>query len=195
LKLDISRYKWAILGLTIGVLLIVSAVAYYAMDYAAEESIDWEVTLVGINGEQRLLDYDEIRNLPHQDARGGFLTSVGVKYGPYDIRGVLLQNLCDLVGGIPDNAGVDVSAPDGYSMVFSHDQIYSGNFLTYDPVTLHETPHEAQKVLLTYEWNGKSIPHNDGGPLRLVIVSSEALLTEGHNWVSWVDRIEVINLG
>jgi DMSO/TMAO reductase YedYZ molybdopterin-dependent catalytic subunit len=189
-----KQNKWAILGLTVGVLLIVSAVAYYILDYAAEEPIDWEVTLVGITSEQRMLSYEEIRNLPYQEARGGFLTSVGVKYGPYDVRGVLLQDLCNLVGGIANNSGVAVSAPDGYSMVFSHDQIYSGNFVTYDPVTLREMPHEAQMVLLTYEWNGKTIPHNDGGPLRLVIVSSEALLTEGHNWVSWVNKIEVISL-
>jgi DMSO/TMAO reductase YedYZ molybdopterin-dependent catalytic subunit len=49
-------------------------------------------------------------------------------------------------------------------------------------------------ILLTYEWDGKTISHNDGGPLRLVIVSSEALLTEGHNWVMWVNKIEVISL-
>jgi DMSO/TMAO reductase YedYZ molybdopterin-dependent catalytic subunit len=194
LKQGTSKNKWAILGLIVGVLLIVSAAAYYVLDYAAEEPIEWEVTLVGINGEQRVLSYKEIRSLPCQDARGGFLTSAGVKYGPYDVRGVLLQDLCNLVGGIANNSGVAVSAPDGYSMVFGHDQIYSADFVTYDPITLHEMPHENQMVLLTYEWNGKAIPHNDGGPLRLVIVSSEALLTEGHNWVRWVNKIEVVSL-
>jgi DMSO/TMAO reductase YedYZ molybdopterin-dependent catalytic subunit len=122
------------------------------------------------------------------------VTSVGVVYGPYEVKGVLLQDLCDLVGGIAPNEGVDVSAPDGYSMVLSHDQICSGGFPTYDPVTLHEVTHEKQMVLLTYEWNGNPISNNDGGPLRLVIVSSENLLTEGHNWVMWVDKIEVIRL-
>jgi DMSO/TMAO reductase YedYZ molybdopterin-dependent catalytic subunit len=194
LKQGISQNKWAILGLIVGVLLIVSAGAYYVLDYAAEEPIEWEVTLVGINGEQRVLSYEEIRGLPSQEAHGGFLTSAGVKYGPYNVKGVLLQDLCNLVGGIANSAGVAVSAPDGYSMVFSHDQIYSTDFVTFDPITLHEMPHETQMVLLTYEWNGKAISHNGGGPLRLVIVSSEALLTEGHNWVSWVNKIEVISL-
>jgi DMSO/TMAO reductase YedYZ molybdopterin-dependent catalytic subunit len=189
-----SKNKWAILGLIVGVILIVSASAYYILDHAAEEPIDWQVTLIGSKGEQRLLSYDEIRHMPYQEARGGLLTSVGVVYGPYEVRGVLLQDLCDLVGGLAPNEAADVSAPDGYSMVFSHDQIYSGGFPTYDPVTRHEVTHEKQMVLLTYEWNGKPIPHNDGGPLRLVIVSSESLLTEGHNWVMWVNKIEVISL-
>jgi DMSO/TMAO reductase YedYZ molybdopterin-dependent catalytic subunit len=194
LKRVISRSKWAILSLAVGVILVVSAGAYYMLDYAAEEPIDWEVTLVGSNGEQRLLSYEDIRRLPYKEARGGLVTSVGVVYGPHEVRGVLLQDLCDLVGGIGPNDGVDVSAPDGYSMVFSYDQIYSGGFPTYDPVTLQEITHEKQMILLTYEWDGKPIPHNDGGPLRLVVVSSENLLTEGHNWVMWVDKIEVFSL-
>jgi DMSO/TMAO reductase YedYZ molybdopterin-dependent catalytic subunit len=194
LRQGASKNKWAILGLVVGVFLIVSAAAYYMLDYAAEEPIEWEVTLIGLSNEQKILSYEEIRSLPYQEARGGLLTSVGVKYGPYDVRGVLLQDLCDLVGGIANNSGVAVSAPDGYSMVFSHNQIYSSDFPTFDPVTLHETPHEQQMILLTYEWDGKTISHNDGGPLRLVVVSSETLLTEGHNWVMWVNKIEVISL-
>jgi DMSO/TMAO reductase YedYZ molybdopterin-dependent catalytic subunit len=164
------------------------------LGYAAEESIDWEVTLIGSNGEQRVITYDEIRRLPHQEARGGYLTSVGIVYGPYNVKGVLLQDLCDLAGGIASNDIVSVSAGDGYSMVFSYDQIYSPDFLTFDPITRHEMPHEQQMVMLTYEWDGKPISNNDGGPLRLVIVSSEALLTEGHNWVKWVNEIEITSL-
>jgi DMSO/TMAO reductase YedYZ molybdopterin-dependent catalytic subunit len=79
-------------------------------------------------------------------------------------------------------------------MVFSYDMIYHGNFLTFDPETIQEVPHEKQMVLLTYKWDGKTISNNDGGPLRLVVISSEPWLTEGHNWVMWVDEIEVISL-
>jgi DMSO/TMAO reductase YedYZ molybdopterin-dependent catalytic subunit len=173
---------------------MISAGAYYMFDYAAEGSVNWEVALVGIDGEQRVVSYDEICRLPYEEGRGGLVTSVGVVYGPYEVRGVLLQDLCDLVGGITPNDGVSVSAPDGYSMVFSYDMIFSGNFVTLDPETRHEVPHEKQMVLLTYRWDGKPIAHNDGGPLRLVVISSEPLLTEGHNWVMWVDSIEVISL-
>jgi DMSO/TMAO reductase YedYZ molybdopterin-dependent catalytic subunit len=132
--------------------------------------------------------------MPYQEASGGLLTSAGVVYGPYEVKGVLLQDLCDLVGGITPNDFVSVSAPDGYSMAFGYDQIYSGGFLTWDPETLHEVPGENQMVLLTYEWDGKLISHNDGGPLRLVVVSNGSLLTEGHNWVMWVDEIEINRL-
>jgi DMSO/TMAO reductase YedYZ molybdopterin-dependent catalytic subunit len=79
-------------------------------------------------------------------------------------------------------------------MVFDYDQIFSGTIQTYDPVTIHEMPHEKQVVLLTYEQDGKTLSHSDGRPLRIAVVGSEALLTEGHNWVKWVDKIEVISL-
>jgi DMSO/TMAO reductase YedYZ molybdopterin-dependent catalytic subunit len=188
---SISRNKAAIIGLIIGVVFIGSASAYYILSSTAEEPIDWNVTLIGSNGEQRVITYQEIRSLPSQEARGGYLTTAGIVYGPYKVKGVLLQDLCDLVGGIPTDGFVSVNAPDGYSMALEHDQIYNGGFLTWDPETMHEVTAENQRVLLTYEWDGGPISHNDGAPLRLAVVSDEPFLTEGHNWVKWVDEIEV----
>jgi DMSO/TMAO reductase YedYZ molybdopterin-dependent catalytic subunit len=129
--------------------------------------------------------------MPYQEASGGYLTSAGIVYGPYDVRGVLLQDLCDLAGGISPNDIVSVTAPDGYAMAFGYEQIYSGGFLAWEPGTMHEKQTETQVVLLTYKWDGKTISNNDGGPLRLAVVTNESLLTEGHNWVMWVSEIEI----
>jgi DMSO/TMAO reductase YedYZ molybdopterin-dependent catalytic subunit len=115
--------------------------------------------------------------------------TAGIVYGPYEVKGVLLQDICDLVGGIPADGFVSVNAPDGYSMAIDYDQIYNGGFLMWEPETLHEVTSDNQIVLLTYEWDGGPISHNDGAPLRLAVVSDEAFLTEGHNWVKWVDEI------
>ena len=186
-----SKNKLAIIGLIVGVVFISSASAYYLLGSTSEEPIGWEVTLIGSNGEQKVITYKEICNLPYQEASGGYLTTAGIIYGPYEVKGVLLQDLCELVGGIPSTGFVSVNAPDGYSMALDYGQIYNGGFLTWEPETLHEVPNENQMVLLTYEWDGKPISNNDGGPLRLVVVSNGSLLTEGHNWVKWVDEIEI----
>jgi DMSO/TMAO reductase YedYZ molybdopterin-dependent catalytic subunit len=186
-----SINKLAIIGIIIGVVFIGSASAYYMLSSNSEEPIDWKVTLIGSNGEQRVITYQEICSLPCQEASGGYLTTAGIVYGPYEVKGVLLQDLCDLVGGIPSNGFVSVNAPDGYSMALDHDQIYNGGFLMWDAETIHEVAAEHQVVLLTYEWDGKPITNNDGGPLRLAVVSGDPFLTEGHNWVKWVDEIEV----
>jgi DMSO/TMAO reductase YedYZ molybdopterin-dependent catalytic subunit len=191
---NVSKNKWAIVGLVIGITLMVGASASYLLSSAVQEPVDWNVTVVGSNGEQKVITYEQITKMPYQEAKGGYLTSAGLVYGPYKVKGVLLQDLCDQVGGITANNYVSITAPDGYSMTFGHDQIYNGDFLTWDPETLHEVPHEHQMILLTYEWDGKPISNNDGGPLRLVIVSDGSFLTEGHNWVMWVNKIEVETL-
>jgi DMSO/TMAO reductase YedYZ molybdopterin-dependent catalytic subunit len=193
LKRSLSKNKWAILGLIVGIILIVGAVVFYIWNGDAEEPIDWEVTLVGKNSEQQVLSCEEIRRLPYQEARGGFFTTVGVVNGPYEVKGVLLQDLCALVGGVTPADVVAVSAMDGYSMVFDYEQL-CGDIETYDPVTLHEVPHEKLMILLIYEQDGQPLSDSDGRPLRIAVVGSEALLTEGHNWVKWVNRIEVISL-
>jgi DMSO/TMAO reductase YedYZ molybdopterin-dependent catalytic subunit len=185
-----SVNKWAVIGIIIGVVFIGSASAYYLLG-SSEEPVDWNVTLIGSNGEQKVITYDDISHMPSQEARGGLLTSAGIVYGPYEVKGVLLQDLCDLVGGIPSTGFVSVNAPDGYSMALDYDQIHNGGFLTWDPETMQEMPAENQMVLLTYEWDGNPVSNNNGGPLRLVVVSDKPYLTEGHNWVMWVDEIEV----
>ncbi len=185
--------KWAILGIVFGIVLMVGAVLYYVFDYSATEAIDWDVTLVGKNNEQRTLSYKDIRHLPAQEGQGGFFTTVGVVNGPYEVKGVLLQDLCDLVGGVSEKDVVAVSATDGYSMVFDYDQL-CGGIETYDPATIHEVTHETLMILLTYEQDGNSLPEGDGKPLRIAVVGDKPLLTEGHNWVKWVTKIEVIRL-
>lgn len=194
MKQVISKNRWAILGIAAGAILIISAALYYVLGYCAEEPIDWEVTLIGSNGQQQVIDYNEICEMPSEEARGGFFTTVGVVNGPFEVKGVLLQDLCELVGGITPDDVVAISATDGYSMVFDYDQIFSGTIQTYDPVMIHEIPHEKQVIMLTYEQDGKTLSHSDGRPLRIAVVGSEALLTEGHNWIKWVNEIEVISL-
>jgi DMSO/TMAO reductase YedYZ molybdopterin-dependent catalytic subunit len=43
-----------------------------------------------------------------------------------------------------------------------------------------------------YEQDGKPLSYNDGGPLRVAIISKEkGVVTEGSAWVKWVDKIEI----
>ena len=153
------------------------------------EHIEWDVTLVGVDGREKIMSYDEIADLPSYEGRGGFFTTVGIVNGPYKAKGVLIEDLCELVGGITPLDLVMVSAPDGYAMGFDYDQVM-GNIETYD-LDLHEVPHDELKLLLMYEQDSEPLTDSDGKPLRLAVVGPDNLLTEGHYWVKWVDRIEV----
>ena len=156
----------------------------------AAEPIEWNITLIG--EEEIVLSYDEIIAMPSYEGRGGFFTTVGIVNGPYEAKGVLLGDICDLVGGLGVGDAVRVSAPDGYSMVFSYDQV-QGDFITYNPATMREVPHGELKLILVYEQDGLPLSDADGRPLRIAIVGSDALLTEGHYWVKWVDEVEIIS--
>jgi hypothetical protein len=192
-KKHTRRLRKAMPLLIVGLLCIVAAVLVYFHPWSGSEAdIKGNLTLVGSNGDQRILSLSEIRAMKPCEGQGGFFTTTGVINGPYDVKGVCIEDLCDLVGGIGPSDLMFVSGTDGYSEVFDYDQV-SGNLPTYDPVTLKEVPHEKLGLILIYEQNGKPLSHDEGGPLRLAVVGSESLLTEGFYWVRWVDRIEVIH--
>ncbi len=155
-----------------------------------EEKIDWNLTLIGSLGEEKVLTFDELKAMPSYEGYGGFYTTVGMKHGPFECKGVFIEELCDLVGGINASNTLWVSAPDGYLMVFTYDQV-KGDFVTYDPETLKEMPHRELKLILMYKQDGAALSDDDGKPLRLAVVSEDKLLTEGHYWVKWVDKIEI----
>ncbi|MDY6911179.1 MAG: molybdopterin-dependent oxidoreductase [Chloroflexota bacterium] len=180
--------------LTAGIICLVAAIGVYAWDISsATETIDWELTLTRSNGVQLILSYDEIKAMPSYEGRGGFFTSVGVVNGPYRVKGVPVVALCDAVGGVSPSDIVYVFATDGYSAVFDYEQIM-GDMDTYDPETMKLVSHEELKVLLEYEQDGKALSHDYGKPLRLAIAGEESLLTEGHHWVKWINKIEIINI-
>jgi DMSO/TMAO reductase YedYZ molybdopterin-dependent catalytic subunit len=191
----VSRLRRVIPILAVGLLCIIAAILVYAHPWqhdASGDDIDWNLTLVGSNGDQRVLSYNEIKDLTPSTGQGGFFTTTGVIHGPYDVKGVSIQDLCNLVGGIEPLDIVLVSATDGYSTAFDYSEV-EGSIPTYDPVTIKEVPHEDLILTLMYEQDGKPLSYDDGKPLRLAIAGDDSLLTEGFRWVRWVDRIEVVH--
>ena len=65
--------------------------------------------------------------------------------------------LLNLVGGMTSDETLTVTASDGYSMVYTYNQIVNGqDFTTYDPVTGSEkSPTQPMKLVLTYYNQGQ----------------------------------------
>jgi DMSO/TMAO reductase YedYZ molybdopterin-dependent catalytic subunit len=187
----ISRVHKASFILIAGVLLIAIAVIFTRLQIPHQENIDWDVTLIGSSGEEMTLPYDEVKTLPSYEGSGGFFTSVGDINGPYQVRGVPVIELCDLVGGSTPEDIVFVSASDGYSTVLDYKQTM-GDFITYDPAIMKEVAHGELKLVLIYELDGHMLSQEEGRPLRLAIAGDSHLLTEGLYWVKWVEKIEVV---
>lgn len=200
-KVPTRRLRRALPVLCLGLICIVAAVLVYAHPWqgdASESDVEWSLTLVGSNGGNVTLSLKDIEAMESTTSQGGFFTTTGVVHGPYDVKGVRIEELCDLVGGLGPSDGVLVSAVDGYSAFFEHDEI-GGNISTYEysaaTSDLKEVPHENLWLTLMYEQDGKPLSDDDGKPLRLAVAGDDRLLTEGFRWVRWVDRIEVIHNG
>jgi len=146
-----------------------------------------------VSGEQSVtLTWEDIQALPTYEGMGGRISSVGHVTPPVKFKGVTLEDLCGLVGGITEENSVGVIAKDGYAMTFSYEDIASGDFPTYDPSTGAESPFDGKLwVVVAYEREDAFIPADGDGPLRLAILGSQKLVTDGHWWIKWVERIEI----
>jgi DMSO/TMAO reductase YedYZ molybdopterin-dependent catalytic subunit len=172
-------------------LMALAAGMYFLTEKEFDISTSWEVTVVGVDGQQKVLSYSEIKALPSYKGSGGFFTTTGVVNGPYQVRGISLDQLCSLVGGLKASDLVKVSAADGYSTMLDFDQV-KGNFITYDPLTLKEKPHQELRPVLMFEQDGQPLGEDYGKPLRLAIAGRDGLLTEGLYWIKWINKIEII---
>lgn len=149
------------------------------------------LTLVALNGTQLVLNEKDIASLPSFESEGGFKTSAGALQGIGNYTGVQLSTLLALVGGMNSDCSLNVSASDGYSMVYTYDQVQGENYTTYSPATGDEViANQPFTVILAYYENGVNLT-SDVGSLRLATVGPQGLLTDGHFWVKGVTRLEI----
>ena len=151
--------------------------------------------LTVINGTQtKTLTMADIEALPVISDSTGDITSSGTIEGPYQYKGVALTDILKSVGGITADEAVRISAKDGYSMTMSYNQVVKGTeFPTYDSTTGKEVPPAPTiTVFIDYEKDGEPLD-DTVGPLRLGIMAP-GQLTDGHWWVKWAQKIEVIAL-
>ena len=138
----------------------------------------------------------ELQALPAVEGWGGWKSSTGEITLPLHYKGMLLQDLCDLVGGIAADSGISLVAKDGYAMTISYDQITKGDFITYDPGTGDEVKvTDPLQVILAYEADGKPLPEDTDGTLRLAVVTPRnTQVVDGHWTVKWINKVSIKTL-
>ena len=147
-----------------------------------------DLTLIG--SETKVYSLGEVKAMPAYTASGGFKKSTGAIVGPYTYTGVNLTYLTDLVGGITSSNSVKITASDGYSMIYTYDQVM-GDITIYSSTSEEETD-EPLTMVLAYEENGSLIPDEYGGPLRIAFIRSDTPITDGHFWIKYVNKIEIL---
>ncbi len=151
--------------------------------------------LIVINGTQtKSFTVAQLKAMPPLSGLTGDVTSSGTIEGPFQYKGVPLADILKTVGGITSNNAVRISAKDGYSMTMSYKQVMQGSeFPTYDSTTGKEvTPASTITVFIAYEKDQKPID-DTVGPLRIGIMAP-GQVTDGHWWVKWTQKIEVITV-
>jgi DMSO/TMAO reductase YedYZ molybdopterin-dependent catalytic subunit len=148
------------------------------------------------SGGAKSLTMNDLKALPAAEGWAGIKSSTGKITVPERYKGVALAELCKAVGGITPNTGVTLTAKDGYAMTISYDQITLGDFITYDPGTGDELKtKDALTVLIAYEREGKPLPDDGDGPLKLVVISAKNnQVVDGHWAVKWVTQIAIKSL-
>jgi hypothetical protein len=154
------------------------------------------LTLIGLNGNSLTLNESDIAKLESFTSRGGFKNSIGNIGGIGNYTGVRLNDLCNLIGGISSTCSLNITGNDGYSIVYTYDQVMGNNLVTFNPTT-HDETNQTQPLtlILAYYKDGLNLTSNGEdppGPLRLVIIGPEGLLTDGYLWVKDVVRIEIL---
>jgi hypothetical protein len=148
------------------------------------------LTIVGANGTQIVLHETDIRILPTYIAYGGYKNQLGYIRGLGYYTGVRFTTLCNLVGGIQVDDTLRVTASDNYTKDFTYSEVVLGEFVTYDPRTGEQVPHNQPLVpAIAYFYNDQNITD---GPLRAVIIGPEGLLTNSTYWVKWSIKMEIL---
>jgi DMSO/TMAO reductase YedYZ molybdopterin-dependent catalytic subunit len=148
--------------------------------------------IVGLD-ETKSLTMAELQSLEITEGWGGTKSSAGVITPAQQLKGVTIEALTELVGGLQLGMGVSVVAKDGYAMTMSYEQITQGDFITYDPGTGDEKDYQGQlQTIVAYQRDGEVISAEDDGPLRLFVVAEDSnQVVDGHWTVKWVSQIKL----
>ena len=151
---------------------------------------EWELTIMQ-NGEAVTYSMADLVAMEKVSGYGCSVSTVGIVTGPYYYTGVPLANLISL----NDVQLLYIHGEDQYMWVMDQDQV-SGNALFVFDEEFNELQAETLglTVILAYDEEYAPLLQENGGPLRLVVVSDhDGIITEGSGWVKWVTTLEVVD--
>jgi DMSO/TMAO reductase YedYZ molybdopterin-dependent catalytic subunit len=150
------------------------------------------LTLVGGNGEQVILDENNITELTIITADGGTKTNKGAIKDVGTYTGVPILEVLDLVGGVPSGGSIKVTAADGYNSTVAYTQLNGEGLGTYDTEANVVEATEPLTVIVAYAKDGTALTAEDSGPVRIAVVGPEGVITSGNVWSMFVVKIEVV---
>lgn len=141
------------------------------------------IKIVDGKGNSKLVD---LASLTQAKGVGIFKKSTGSLVGPAELSGPKLADVLKAAGiELTATDGLEFIASDGYKMTLDNQQI-TGNVMTYKQDGEAAAAASQMEVLVGLESSQAEV--GEGLP-RLVYVSKDAAITDGHLWVKLIDTI------
>jgi DMSO/TMAO reductase YedYZ molybdopterin-dependent catalytic subunit len=151
---------------------------------------DLTLSIVASNGTKITLTSKDLVKMSTLTYPGGSRRSNGEIVNVGNYTGVKLSDVCSLVGYSRSNI-VTVKASDGYASTYSYDQVANGSgFNTYDSTGSTLAASHPLYLILAYWFNGAGLD-SDSGPLKVMIVGQDGLVTNGNLAARMVVEVDV----
>jgi hypothetical protein len=149
------------------------------------------LTIVGSDKTTKTLTETDIAALESYTGSGGIRSHGNQISGVGSYTGVPVLTLLDLVGGIKSSETLTATASDNYTMTYTYDAVIHGQgFTTYDSSGSQKDATQPLQLVLTYSFEGSTLS-SDEGPLRIGVLGSEGLITQGNQWEKMVVKLQV----
>jgi len=145
---------------------------------------------ITVDDETTSYSMSELLALPSITGEGGYKKTTGTIVGPYTYTGVTIQHLLELTGTLPVEYSIEVVASDLYTTYFNRTEV-EGALKAYDADTGDFAGMGNFTVILAYDEGGEPLEH--GGPLRIVMLSDDGYLSDGHYWTKDVVSITLLD--
>ncbi len=148
------------------------------------------LTLVGSDGTTKTLTETDIAALQAYTAQG--VSRSGGKVGTLaTYTGVPVTDLLALVGGMNAGETLTVTSHDAYSNIYNYNQVVNGqDFNTYDAEGNTATATQPLRLVVIYYREGVALG-SDEGPLKMGVLGSEGLATDGNKWAKMAVKLTV----
>lgn len=191
-----GKLNTKLLAAIIIVIVVVSAsavAAQYALTKPAATNGNlpsMALTLMGSDGTTKTLTETDIAALQAYTAQGA--SRSGGKVGTLaTYTGVQVTDLLALVGGMDAVETLTVISQDAYSNTYNYNQVVNGqDFNTYDAEGNATTATQPLRLVLIYYREGAALG-SDEGPLKMGVLGSEGLATDGNKWAKMAVKLTV----
>ena len=190
----LNRKMLAVIVIVVVVVVCASVAAVYILSSHKASTVNlpaMSLTVVGANGQQKVLSEKDIAGLQSYTGKGGSIGQGGMAMNVGTYTGVKLSDVCSLVGGITSGDTISVNCSDGYSVSFTYDQVANGKgFSMYDSSGNSATPTNPVYLILAYQYNGTNLP-SGSGPLKTMVIGQDGLLTAGKIAANMVIEVDI----